>query len=39
MDPFLLDEGGDHRDNPSLNGALESGRRTAGAVLEDLQQG
>jgi phytoene dehydrogenase-like protein len=27
---------GDHRDNASINGALESGRRAADAVLEDL---
>jgi protoporphyrinogen oxidase len=27
---------GDHRDNASINGALESGRRAAEAVLEDL---
>jgi hypothetical protein len=26
---------GDHRDNASINGALESGRRAAEAVLED----
>jgi len=29
---------GDHRDNASINGALESGRRAAEAVLEDLGQ-
>ncbi len=28
---------GDHRDNASINGALESGRRAAEAVLEDLE--
>jgi predicted NAD/FAD-dependent oxidoreductase len=27
---------GDHRDNASINGALESGRRAADAVLADL---
>ena len=26
---------GDHRDNASINGAMESGRRTAEAILED----
>jgi phytoene dehydrogenase-like protein len=30
---------GDHRDNASINGALASGRRTADAVLEDLEAG
>jgi predicted NAD/FAD-dependent oxidoreductase len=29
---------GDHRDNASINGALESGRRAAEAVLEDETQ-
>jgi phytoene dehydrogenase-like protein len=29
---------GDHRDNASINGALASGRRTAEAVLSDLQR-
>jgi phytoene dehydrogenase-like protein len=28
---------GDHRDNASINGAMVSGRRAAGAVLEDLK--
>ena len=30
---------GDHRDNASINGALESGRRAAEAVLEDFVAG
>jgi len=30
---------GDHRDNASINGALESGRRAAEAVLEDFAAG
>jgi predicted NAD/FAD-dependent oxidoreductase len=28
---------GDHRDNASINGAMVSGKRAAGAVLEDLE--
>jgi len=30
---------GDHRDNASINGAMESGRRASEAVLEDLTRG
>jgi phytoene dehydrogenase-like protein len=41
--PVRLEPGlylcGDHRDHASINGALASGRRAAGAVLEDLRSG
>ncbi|WP_266319664.1 FAD-dependent oxidoreductase [Micromonospora peucetia] len=30
---------GDHRDSPSVQGALASGRRAAGAVLTELRTG
>ncbi|RKN51073.1 NAD(P)/FAD-dependent oxidoreductase [Micromonospora endolithica] len=41
--PVSLGDGlyvaGDHRDSPSIQGALASGWRTAGAVLDDLRAG
>ncbi|MBQ1014795.1 amine oxidase, partial [Micromonospora sp. M51] len=41
--PVALGEGlfvaGDHRDSPSIQGALTSGWRAAGAVLDELRAG
>jgi hypothetical protein len=41
--PVALGDGlfvaGDHRDSPSIQGALASGWRTAGAVLAELRAG
>ncbi len=41
--PVALGEGlfvaGDHRDSPSIQGALASGWRAAGAVLDELRAG